>query len=198
MQFLENVKKRYACRDFIEYTIRKEELDYILEAGCLAPSSLGLEPWRFYVVQDSKKKQEIAQIANGQNHLITCSAIIIIAARLDFGEYFIEKLQKRGLSQDALESRIALYKPFIDGMDSKDKLHYAREQTHLALMQCVYAAVDLGLDSCIIGGFDCAKLDAYLKLDDKEKTSIILVVGKGREKGGAKIRNAKDEVIKFL
>ena len=34
-----------------EKKISKEDFDFILETGRLSPSSLGLEPWRFVVLQ---------------------------------------------------------------------------------------------------------------------------------------------------
>lgn len=59
-------------------------MDTILEIARLSPSSLGLEPWRFLVVQDDNKKEELAQICNQQQHVKDCGALIIIVSRLDF------------------------------------------------------------------------------------------------------------------
>ncbi|WP_300926318.1 nitroreductase family protein, partial [Helicobacter rodentium] len=61
-EFLDIVKARYSCRNFKDSAIKQEDLEYILEAGRLSPSSLGLEPWRFYIVQDKNKKADIAAI----------------------------------------------------------------------------------------------------------------------------------------
>ncbi len=58
--FKKILEERFSCREFQEKLLSKEELDYILEAGRLSPSSLGLEPWRFIVIEDSKTKQELA------------------------------------------------------------------------------------------------------------------------------------------
>lgn len=198
--FSEIIHQRYSCRDLKESLLKREDLEYILEAGRLSPSSLGLEPWRFLVVQDSNKKAEISKIANHQEHVKKCGAIIIILARLDFGEYFIPKLQARGMKEEELQKRIATYKPFIDGMNENEKLHYAREQTYLALGNIANAACAIGLGSCIIGGFDSKALDQYLKLDiAKERSSIMLVVGEYANKMiPQKARFSKEEVITFL
>ena len=198
--FKQIVTERYSCRSFKDSAIDKESLEYILEAGRLSPSSLGLEPWRFYVVQDKSQKLEISKIANHQEHVAYCGAILIITARLDFGEYFIPKLKGRNMPQEEIDKRIALYKPFIDGMNAEQKLHYAREQVFLALGNLANAASALGLGSCIIGGFDSCKLDEYLKLNtQKERSAILLVIGeKTQSEIPQKLRNPKEEVIKFL
>ncbi|MCI5968778.1 nitroreductase family protein [Helicobacter sp.] len=198
MEFLETIKARYSCRAFKETLIDEKILDSILEAGRLASSSLGLEPWMFYVVQDAKKKQEIAQIANHQSQVGQCGAIIIIVARLDFEEYFESKLRARKLPEAELQKRLKAYKPFIDGMSGERKLSYAREQAFLALMNMANAATACSLGSCIIGGFDNVALDKYLGLSESQKSVVMLVVGEQKESVVVeKIRNPKAEVVKF-
>lgn len=198
--FSKIINQRYSCREFKESLLKREDLEYILEAGRLSPSSLGLEPWKFLVVQDSNKKEEISKIANYQGHVKKCGAIIIILARLDFEEYFIPKLQARGMKEEELQKRINLYKPFIESMNEDEKLHYAKEQTYLALGNLANAACAIGLGSCIVGGFDSKALDCYLKLDTtKERSSIMLLVGEYENKAILqKARFSKEEVITFL
>ncbi len=198
--FKQIILERYSCRSFKDCPILEESLKYILEAGRLSPSSLGLEPWRFYVIQDKIKKLEISKIANNQPHVANCGAIIIITARLDFGEYFVSKLTSRNLSKEEIDNRIALYQPFIDGMNQQEKLHYAREQVFLALGNLANAASALGLGSCIIGGFDSDKLNQYLNLNtQKEQSAIMLVIGeKTKNEIPQKSRNPQQEIIKFL
>lgn len=198
--FSKIINQRYSCREFKESLLKREDLEYILEAGRLSPSSLGLEPWKFLVVQDSNKKEEISKIANYQGHVKKCGAIIIILARLDFEEYFIPKLQAREMKEEELQKRINLYKPFIESMNEDEKLHYAKEQTYLALGNLANAACAIGLGSCIVGGFDSKALDCYLKLDTtKERSSIMLIVGEYENKAiSQKVRFSKEEVITFL
>src|SRR5699024_3841601 len=62
--------------------INESECDTMLEAGRLSPSSLGLEPWKFIVIQNSEirnKLKEISWVAKGQ--LDTASHFVIILAR---------------------------------------------------------------------------------------------------------------------
>lgn len=65
---LELFKKRYSCRNFKKETIEDEILKEILEVARLSPSSLGLEPWKFLVIKDAKKREELSLIANHQSH----------------------------------------------------------------------------------------------------------------------------------
>lgn len=54
---LELFKTRYSCRNFKKETIEDEILKEILEVARLSPSSLGLEPWKFLVIKDAKKRR---------------------------------------------------------------------------------------------------------------------------------------------
>ena len=49
-QLLELFRKRFACHLFqADRPINSSDLNYILEAGRLSPSSFGLEQWKFVV-----------------------------------------------------------------------------------------------------------------------------------------------------
>ena len=48
---------RHACKEFNnQKSISKEDLDVILEGGRLAPSSVGIEPWHFIVIENQELK----------------------------------------------------------------------------------------------------------------------------------------------
>lgn len=45
MTFEESLNARHACKKFSDKAISSKDLDFILEAGRLAPSGYGFEPW---------------------------------------------------------------------------------------------------------------------------------------------------------
>lgn len=60
MTFEESLQARHACKKFNDKVITKSDLDAILEAGRLAPSGYGFEPWKFVVV-DKEYSPELAK-----------------------------------------------------------------------------------------------------------------------------------------
>ncbi|MDD4428891.1 MAG: nitroreductase family protein, partial [Paludibacter sp.] len=57
--FLELVKSRQSDRSYdTERTIEREKLEYVLEAGRLAPSACNAQPWSFIVVNDPELKEQ--------------------------------------------------------------------------------------------------------------------------------------------
>lgn len=51
---------RHATKQFDpQKKVSKEDFETILESGRLSPSSLGLEPWKFVVIQDQALRDEL-------------------------------------------------------------------------------------------------------------------------------------------
>ncbi|EPM8256663.1 NAD(P)H-dependent oxidoreductase [Campylobacter jejuni] len=200
MNFKELISKRRACKLFNDKKINEKDLHFILESGVLAPSSHGFEPWKFIVMQDEKRKEELSKICNQQKHVKDCAALIIIISRLDFLDYFEEKLRKRDMSETEIQKRLDAYMPFLKSLNQEQKISYAREQAHIALASILYSANALNIGSCTIGGFDKEKLDSYLSLDiQKERSSLVVALGYcNDEKNPQKNRFSFDEVVKFI
>lgn len=84
-------------------------------------------------------------------------------------------------------------------MNKKELYHYAQLQCYLALMQMSLAAMSRGIDTCMIGGFEKEKVDAFLKLKEPFETAVILSLGyRANEPKYAKQRLKFEEVVEYL
>lgn len=75
MSFLDLAKKRCTTRSFIEQPIEEDKLNYILEAGRVAPTACNKQPQRIIVVQkpeNIKKVQKAYKTFDSQCILIIC------------------------------------------------------------------------------------------------------------------------------
>ena len=81
MEFLEVLLKRRSTRKFNTEPITKEELDYILKAGLLAPSSMNRKPINFLVVERPATLAELAEAKDHGAELLNDAdkAIVVIA-----------------------------------------------------------------------------------------------------------------------
>jgi nitroreductase len=78
MQFKEVIKNRKSIRDYEDTPIPEDKLLRVLEAARLAPSGSNRQAWKFIVVRDSKRRQKLAQAAEGQTFV--GKAPVVIAA----------------------------------------------------------------------------------------------------------------------
>ena len=104
---------RTAVRVYKEEKISDEDLALILDAAWLSPSSVGLEGWRFVVLDNKPIKEEIKPLAWGaQYQLETASHFILLIAekhaRYD-SPAIKNSLLRRGIKEgDGLNSRLKL------------------------------------------------------------------------------------------
>ncbi|MEM2111163.1 MAG: nitroreductase family protein, partial [Candidatus Bathyarchaeia archaeon] len=58
---MEVIRKRRSIRKYLPKPVRKEDIEYVLEAARLAPSWANRQCWRYIVVTDEPLKKKIAQ-----------------------------------------------------------------------------------------------------------------------------------------
>ncbi|MBW6521714.1 MAG: nitroreductase family protein [Desulfoarculaceae bacterium] len=63
--FVDLLRVRRSVRKFQDQPVEKEKLDILIEAVLRSPSSRGLKPWEFVVVQD---KELLARLAQAKPH----------------------------------------------------------------------------------------------------------------------------------
>lgn len=183
MSFLSHLSWRYATKSFD--TTRKvsdADLDMILEAVRLTPTSFGMQPYHFYIVSNQDIKDKIQAVAWNQPQVGTCSHLIVFAARTDLGalkEEFFE-----GLSGGNPEIRAHLkgYEDMISGfiagkIDEKDILTWTAKQTYIAHGFALAAAAELQIDSCAMEGFDPVAVGEILGLPPTQKAVVMLPIG---------------------
>lgn len=59
--FLDLATQRRSIRKFIDKPVAPEAVDQLVEAALRAPSSRGLNPWQFVVVQDRERLRRLSQ-----------------------------------------------------------------------------------------------------------------------------------------
>lgn len=74
-----------------------------------------------------KKKEELSKICNQQKHVKDCAALIIIISRLDFLDYFEEKLRKRDMSEIEIQKTLRYLHAFFKISKSRTKKYLMQE-----------------------------------------------------------------------
>ena len=59
MELFTAINMRQSCRDFLDESIEKEDIEKILKAGIMAPSPLNSQPWDFIVITNNNVKEQI-------------------------------------------------------------------------------------------------------------------------------------------
>jgi nitroreductase len=173
-EILDAFQFRHACKQFDPAkTISDEDFNIILEAGRLSPSSFGLEPWRFVVIQNPELREKMkASVWGAQKHLPTSSHYVAILCRKndmrydsDFISHFMRDIQH--LPENAMELKRERYRKFQEHdlrlLESPRALFdWACKQAYIALGNMMTTSALIGIDSCAIEGFDQAATEKIL------------------------------------
>ncbi|EHS6533870.1 nitroreductase family protein, partial [Campylobacter coli] len=200
--FKELISKRRACKLFNDKKINEKDLHFILESGVLAPSSHGFEPWKFVVLEQKEHNLKLSTLCYNQQNVASASHNIILLARKDLQskDEFAQKQIRRfaGSKEENFQKILKIYTHDTDAMDEKELYHFAQLQCYLAMMQMSLAAMSLGIDSCMIGGYEKDKVDDFLKLEYPFETAVILSLGYQAHEPKYPTQRLKfDEVVEF-
>ncbi|MGB9979194.1 nitroreductase family protein [Methanobacterium sp.] len=198
MEFKELVQKRYAARAYENRKIDDEKIDEILEMIRLAPSALNLQPWKVKVVADDKLKEKMCENSMDQKHISTCSHVLVFCANTDLhglAETIINGMKAAG----APEETIKFYEMAANNLTSRippeARLCEAQKNVFIAAAQGVYAAKSLGIDSCIVQGFDPAAYSEILDLPSNIVPTVLVLLGYGADEPTPKVRFPKEEIF---
>ncbi len=175
MQFIELMHARHATKRFDSTKkVPKETIEQILEIGRLSPSSMGLSPWHFVVIDEREMMQEIGDLAWGfKSHSDNASHIILIYARKGFatapGSEYVRHFYKtiHGFDENMLEKRFQLMNSFqnkdFEMKDDEVRFQWNMHQCYIALANMMTGAMSFGVDSCPIEGFSKAAMRLFAK-----------------------------------
>ncbi len=82
MEVKEAIIKRKSIRGYNDKAVPEDKLLRILEAARLAPSASNRQEWKFIVVRDPKRRQELFRATEGQPHVGQAPVIIAAVATL--------------------------------------------------------------------------------------------------------------------
>lgn len=80
MDVFEAIRGRRSFRSYTDTKVEEEKIQKILDAGRLAPSAKNRQEWKFIVVTDARKRQSLAQAANGQTFVGQAPVVLVACA----------------------------------------------------------------------------------------------------------------------
>jgi nitroreductase len=79
MNILEDLNWRYATKEFdAARPVSPEDLETLLDALILSPSSFGLQPWKFVVVENQELKDQLLPHSWHQKQVVQAGHVIVL------------------------------------------------------------------------------------------------------------------------
>lgn len=154
------------------------------EALVLTPSSYGLQPWKFLVVQDPDLRSALRPHSWNQAQITDCSHLVVMLAKRTITAADADRLVEaiaaaRGQQVADLEGyRQMMQVDLIEGPRRLEIERWASNQLYIALGNLMTSAALLGIDTCAIEGFSPAEYDRLLGLEEGDyRTRVVCACG---------------------
>ncbi len=179
-QLLEALQWRYATKVFdATKKIPDDVWQTLKQALVLTPSSYGLQPYKFLVIDSPAKRAELLPHSWGQKQVVDASHYIVFTAQTKVTEADVDKLihhtsHARGIPAASLDYyRGMMVGDLINGPRGKIAHEWATRQTYIALGNLMTCAAVLGVDACPMEGFVPAEYDRVLGLSGSGYASVV-------------------------
>ncbi len=170
---LEQLNWRYATKSYdATRKVSAEDWETLETALTIAPSSYGLQPYKFIVVTDPEMREKLKPAAYGQTQITEASHLVVFAYKKTLTdkdvEHFVDRIAEvRGQTREALtdyenvlkgSAKRAIDGGYIEVWNSR--------QAYIALGFLLQTAALLGIDATPMEGFDAAQFNEILGLTD--------------------------------
>ena len=201
MTFLSQLDWRFAAKEFDPTReVSEENLNKILEAIRLAPTSYGIQPFHVTVVSNEELKSKLELISYGQKQLSSSSHLLVFSALTNINErndVYIDLLSNGDEKQkEALAGLKNMIGSTIGKLKENDMFSWSARQAYIALGFGLAAAAELGVDSCPMEGFENAKVDEILGFPTHQKSVAFLTIGyRTADPVRSKMRFSKEDIF---
>ena len=181
MALLDDLKWRYATKKYDPTKkLAQADVDKIIEAARLAPTSSGLQQFRLIVITNQELKDKIVPIAKNQQIVADCSHLLVFVAWDKYTDERIDKqfnyiTDERGLPRGRMSSYTdRLKKLYLNQTEKENFVHTAR-QAYIGFGLAIAQAAELKVDCTPMEGFNTDELDELLDLRSRGLRSVLLL-----------------------
>lgn len=204
------LKWRYATKAFDpSRKIPAETWEKLEESLILTPSSFGLQPWQFLVIDDPALREQLLPHAWNQRQVVDASHLVVFAVPRSVDDSVVDRFlqataDSRGIDVSELDGFRKMMVGFVvQGMDAGQQKDWAVRQSYIALGQFMLAAAMLEIDTCPMEGFIPAEFDSILGLEEQDLTTAVLCPAgyrSGEDKYAIfpKVRYDKSELVRHI
>jgi nitroreductase len=178
---IDDLNWRYATKKYdAEKKISTEDFETICESLRLVPSSYGLQPVKYIVINNKSMREKLLPLAYNQPQITDASHLIVICSYRNIspkmvGEYLslmsetrnipLEDLSKFGENMDASFAKLS----------TEELCEWTAKQGYISLGHIMHTCANLRIDATPMEGFNKTSFDEALNLASKNLQSVLLL-----------------------
>jgi nitroreductase len=201
-----NLSWRYATKQYdTTKKLTADQQALLKEALRLAPSSFGLQPYKFIHVTDPAIRAQLRAAAWDQQQITDASDLFVLAALRSIDESYIDRYfaltaQVRNTTVEALKGYRDMIVSSVMGKPEGERLEWMKHQTYIPLGMALSVAAENNIDTTPMEGFDPAAFDTILGLEALNLTSCLVLAAGFRSsddqhQNDAKVRFSESDLF---
>ncbi len=180
--FLNHLEWRHATKAFNKNKpVSDKDLNLILQAIRMAPTSFGLQPFHVEVVKEQSLLEKLFPHAWNQKQVVTCSALLVFVARTNLEKRITEYVDIASGGNADAKAKMKGYEDMMrstfNGRSEDDLKTWAQKQAYIAMGFGLAACAELQVDSCPMEGLIGPEFDKILGSQKGNYASVMLAVG---------------------
>ena len=178
-QLVAALRWRYATKQFDASRKIPEPLWAAIEESILlTPSSFGLQPWKFLVIENPATRARLFAESWSQPQVTDASQFVVLTARTDLTAADIDAWISRmaevqGKNHDEVAPLKGMIAGFAERMSHDERHEWNIRQIYIALGQLMTSAALLGIDSCPMEGISASAYDRILSLEGTGYATVV-------------------------
>lgn len=181
MALLDDLQWRHATKAYDPTKkVSKEDIDKIIEAARLAPTSSGLQPFRIVLVENNELREKMVPGSFNPECMRECSHVLVFAA---WDRYTAERIDRvydqitdeRELPRGRFSSYTDKIKEIYTSQPAEENFVHTARQSYIALGLALAQAAELRIDATPAEGFDNTVIDEVLGLHKQGLHSVSLM-----------------------
>jgi nitroreductase len=176
---IESLNWRYATKKYDPAKkLTQEQIDMLLEAVRLAPTSFGLQTFRVFNIESADVRAKLAVVGYGQQPITNASHFLVFAAKTNLSPMDVDELialtaEKRQASIESLAGYHQMISGSIASRTPEQNTQWAAKQAYVALGFLLEAAALNEIDATPMEGFDPKGFNEVLGLDKLNLTAVV-------------------------
>ena len=205
MNLIDKLNWRYAVKRMNGTKVPQEKIESILEAIRLAPTSLGLQAFKVFVIEDEALREKIFKEACPQPQIKEASHILVFAANKKVSQEQVDEyIQLIATTRNTSVEGLNDFKAHFDSIVNDTAEHnfaWTSRQAYIAFGVGIAAAAMEHVDATPMEGFSAEALDNILGLNDKNLSAVTILTLGYRDNendylvNAAKVRKSKEAIF---
>ena len=177
MTFMQVLESRRAVKSYTpDSSLSDAEVADLLAAATLTPTSFNIQHWRFVVVRNQAKRQQIRTAAWDQAQVTDAGLLLVVCADVQAWAKNPE-LYWANAPAEVQDMLVPMIGQFYDGHAQLQR-DEAMRTVGLVAQTIMLKATDMGYDSCPMIGFDATKVAEIINLPTDHVIGMMIALGR--------------------